>query len=241
MTDQFGETGDTSQSNKGTTFGTEVHPDQGGTNGQVVTDSQDDIAALRRRDEHAQAHIARLESENAELRSTVVDLQAKVANAKTVESVINQIKSEGTASNSVDPNQLVDAVEARLTQRETTKTQDGNWEVVVTKLTGTFGDWNKANSEIQLKAKELGLSNEDATLLARRSPDAFFELFLPKSSEGSAGITRTAGLGQSAASTHTGEVRNQAYYTKMRRENSNKYWSVEVQAQYRRDKAAGLV
>jgi hypothetical protein len=159
-----------------------------------------------------------------------------------MEDVLNKLnKPEGKDQGSVDPSQLVEQVEARLTARETTKTQDGNWEMVVTKLTGTFGDWAKANVEIQAKAKELGLSNEDATVLARRSPSAFFELFMPKQGTIESGTARPTGLGQQAASTGNGEVRNQAWYTKLRRENENLYWKVETQAQYRRDKAAGIV
>jgi hypothetical protein len=243
MTDQFGEAGDSSTNTQqtGTTFGNEGPSDKGGTNGQVGT--PDDVEALRRRDEHAQAHIVRLESENSELRNKVVEIENKLANAKTVEDVLSRMnKPDTTGSASVDPDKLADAVEARLSAKELAKHQEANWASVYTKVTEIFGTWDKANLEIQAKAKELGMNNQDATTLAQRSPDAFYELFLPKSStSNTAGSTRSAGVGQQAASTHTGEVRNQAYYTNLRHTNENKYWSVETQAQYRRDKASGLV
>jgi hypothetical protein len=237
MTDQFGEPGDTGTETQktGTTFGNEGPSDKGGTNGQVG--SSDDIEALRRRDEHAQSHIARLESENKELRDKVVEIENKLANAKTVEDVLSRMNKPDTAGSTMDPAKLVDAVEARLSAKEQEKTQDTNWEKVITKVTDFFGEWKKANQEIMAKAQELGLSTEDATLLAKRSPDAFFELFLPKPGTSTTTGNRPAGVGQTAASTQTGEVRNQAYYTKLRKEHPNKYWSVEVQAQYRRDLA----
>jgi len=234
MTDQFGAVDDNNQSNTDTTFGNEGPSDKGGTKDQVVTSP--DVEALRRRDEHAQLHIVRLESENKELRDTNSALQSKLANAKTVEDVISRMNSPKSDATPVDPDKLADAVEARLSAKDVKKQQETNWETVFNKLTETFGEWSKANTEVQAKAAELGMSNEDATTLAKRSPSAFYELFLPKSStNNTAGSPRSVGAGQQATSTHTGEVRNQAYYNKMRKEQGNKFWSVEVQAQMRRD------
>jgi len=237
MTDQFGTGDDNTQDKSGTTFGNEGPSDKGGTNGQVGTDV--DVEALRRRDEHAQAHIVRLESENKEARDKVADLERQLTNAKTIEDVLSRKnKSDGDGSTSVDPAQLVDAVEARLSAKEQAKTQDTNWATVYEKVTEVYGEWTKANTEIMAKAKELGMSTEAATELARRSPTAFYELFLPKpGTSNTSGSARASGVGQQAASTHTGEVRNKEYYNKMRKDpkTESRYWSVEMQAQMRRD------
>src|SRR5882757_3811188 len=188
MTDKFGESSDTTQSKTGTTFGNEGPSDQGGTNGQVG--AEDDVEALRRRDEHAQSHIVRLERENKELRDAVAERDTKLSNSKTIDEALSRM-NKSDKGQEIDPEQLADAVGQKLTERDQARKQETNWTSVVTKLTETFGEWGKANVEIQLKARELGLTDEDATVLARRSPQAFYDLFLPKAStSGSAGSGR---------------------------------------------------
>jgi len=75
--------------------------------------------------------------------------------------------------------------------------------------------------------------------MAKNSPKAFMNLFVPQAATNSAAkpgsSTGSGEMGQRGVAANVGDVRDKAYYQNLRRTNPNKYWSVDVQAQMRRD------
>jgi hypothetical protein len=163
-----------------------------------------------------------------------VELEDKIANATTIDDALERIRNQEIQTTSDDVEQVVRRV---LEQNQTAAVMEANWSQVQGDLTNTYGDWATADKNVTARAQELGISLQDATALAKTSPKAFKELFIP--SEGVAptsGSIRSGGEGQSAPLTTSGSLDDRkAYYSKLRRENPNKYWSVDVQAEMRRE------
>ena len=77
---------------------------------------------------------------------------------------------------------------------------------------------------------------EEATRLARTSPEAFMKLY---QTEGTVAQQGTASAGGSTGTADTttagGSMRDKAYYDKMMHENPRLYWKPETQAALYRD------
>ena len=240
MTDEFGKSGDdqTGQ-DEGNNFGQNTEGKTNPDSGSQGIDQQE-YEALRKRDENAQALIPRLESENKELRDKYAELEAKLANATTIDDALARIanQGDGQTQQGVDRTDVAQVVEEILGQHQTATMQKDNWNTVQDALSKEYGDWTTADAKVQERAKELDISIEDATSMAKVNPKAFMQLFVPQqdSSNKQAGSsTGTGEMGQKGVSSQSGDVRDKAWWNKMRRENPNKYWSVEMQAQMRRD------
>jgi uncharacterized protein YigA (DUF484 family) len=235
MTNEFGKSSaDPAGQDEGKNFGSN---EDGTTNTDTGSQGIDPVEyeALRKRDEAAQAHIERLERENAEARDKVVELQDNLSKATTLDEALERIQNQGESQQTVDRTDVAQIVEEVLGQKQTQTTMDSNWNSVVASLTQTYGDWEAADLKVQERAKELDISIEDATRMAKQNPKAFLQLFDAQVSSNTARSSGTEGMGQRGVSSQSGDVRDKAYYSKMRREQPNKYWSVNVQAQMRRD------
>jgi hypothetical protein len=238
MTTEFGKVDDNDQNNnEGTNFGQTPDGDNlGATENKGLTPQE--LEALQTRDAAAQAHIPTLESENSELRDEVVRLQGELANATTLDGVLDKISNRSSGTQAIDQTTITQIVDRVLTQKQTQANSDANWNHVQNTLTETFGDWKTADTKVQERALELDIRLADANVMARNNPKAFLQLFNPQTStntDRSSGV-RSGGSGQTVAgTTTTGNTRDQAFYNKLRRENPKAYWSVETQAQYRRD------
>ena len=234
MTDQeFGKSGDDQAGQDGKNFGSN---ENAGTTGDTGNQGIDPVEyeALRKRDEAAQAHIERLERENAEARDKVVELEDGLSKATTIDEALARIADQGEGKQeTVDPTDVAQIVKDVLSQEQTKDAKDSNWNTVVETLTKTFGDWDAADLKVQERAKELDISLKEATAMAQQNPKAFLQLFNTQSQQ-AARSSGTEGIGQRGVGS-TGEVHDQAYYSKLRKERPNHYWSVDVQAQMRRD------
>ncbi len=199
--------------------------------------TSEDLEALQTRDVAAQAHIPQLESENKELRDKVVDLETSLANATSLDEVMKKITDRGDGtSNDIDAGAVTQIVERALDQRQTKQTQEDNWTSVMNTLTELYGDWKTADTKVQERAKELDIELDDVTTMAKNNPKAFLSLFkTPTASSDSSSGVRSAGSGQKTAELPSGNERDAAFYKKMRIENPKQYWSLDTQAQFRRD------
>lgn len=234
MTDQeFGKSGDDQAGQEGKNFGSNEDTKTDGDTGSQGIDLEQ-YEALRKRDEAAQAHIEKLERENKEARDKVVELQDGLSKATTIDEALARIADQGDGKQAtVDPTDVAQIVKDVLSQEQTKDAMDTNWSTVVESLTQTFGDWETADLKVQERAKELDISIKEATTMAQQNPKAFLQLFNAQSKQ-AARSSGTEGMGQRGVGSE-GEVRDQAYYSKLRRERPNHYWSVDVQAQMRRD------
>jgi len=234
MNEEFGKGADDQGNQDGKNFGGEDTGTTGNDNAQGMTPAE--IEALQTKSAAAQAHIEKLERENKEARDKVVELQDSLSKATTLDEALERIQNQGdTQQPPADEADVAQIVEKVLGQKQTQDTMDSNWTTVVNALVKDHGDWDTANLKVQERARELDISDKDASMMARQNPKAFLQLFnqttkpAPSSGSGETG-QRTTFDGM----TNTSD-RDQAYYSKLRRENPNKYWSVDVQAQMRRD------
>lgn len=239
---EFGKGGDDrSTQDEGKNFG------QNQSDGQTKpTDGSQGIdleqyEALRKRDENAQSHIQTLESENRELRDKYVELEKQLASATTLDEALARIanQGEGQQQQAVDQADVAQVVREVLGQHQTEQKQESNWNTVQSQLKTTFGDWQTADQKVLERCSELDLTPDEATRMAKNNPKAFMQLFVPQSQANTAAkagsSTGTGNMGQRGAQTTTGEVRDKAWWNQKRRENPTWYWSVDAQAQMRRD------
>lgn len=245
MTDKFGSAaGDTSGQETGTSSGKEGTNFGQAADGTTSTSGLDqgidraEYEALRQRDENAQQHIPRLESENKELRDKVVELEDKLAKATTLDEALTRISNQGEGQQNVDRTDVAQIVEEVLGQKQTDERMTANWSAVESALLSKYGEWNVADKMVQERAAELDISLQDATLMAKQNPKVFKQLFNledPKHSSNPGGSHGTGARGQRGVSSHPGAVRDSAYYSNLRKNDPNKYWSMDTQAQMRRD------
>ena len=238
MAEEFGTPADQDGQNTGQDFNQQPS-DKDGSTGQVdITPEQ--LEELRKRDAHAQEHIQRLESDNATLRDDKTSLANEVASLKTVEEVMQRIddgKNQGS-SDPLDLSKVDEIVSQKLEQKATEQTQQQNWSEVLDRIESVYGDFDSGNVAIQARAAELKMTTQEATGLAKTNPTLFYELFVPsqgsapQQSAASASTLRTD-VGQSHS--NNSGTRDKAYYNKMLKEDKKKYFSVDNQAQMRRD------
>jgi predicted nucleic acid-binding Zn-ribbon protein len=233
MTETFG------SSTKTGTQGT----DAGDRSTSLVDITAEELAALKRRDDNAQQHIPRLETENEELREKLAQLSLKLDSATTLDDVLERLNNKSGESNSqtLDPNKVAEMVENRLSQKNKEASETANWNKTVTELTGLHGSWAAADKAIMAKSAELGMTVQEASRMARQLPDAFRKLFMIAEKSSPAQQTSSSASFTSANSAAPGGSSDAAleerrkYYQELRRKNPNKYWNVDTQIQYRKD------
>lgn len=122
---------------------------------------------------HAQGRIA----EQAE---EIRKLQEELAKRQGAEEILKQLKSqqapvEQPSNVGIDETTIAQMLDKRLTQRETEAKQNANASQVLNHLKTTFGD--KAESQFNAKAQQLGLSVQQLSDLARQAPQAALAFF----------------------------------------------------------------
>jgi hypothetical protein len=233
MTEEFGKSGEPVQQQGFKQDGEDKAP--------VVRETSitpDELIALQKRDENAQAHIPQLEGENDDLREQNALLAAKLDSATTLDDVVERIKSERSDDGTpVDAASVVEQVEQRLALKARESVEDANWMTVVGTLTEQYGDWKTADAEIQAQCAQLNMNLSEANRLARQSPEAFYKTFSkagsPAPQQGIASASQNETSNFKNADTDMTELR--AHYKKMRRENPAKYNKLETQEQMWKD------
>lgn len=233
MTNEFGKSGEPGDKESFSSDGTE---DDTGSQGDSNEITPEDLKELRKRDVNAQAHIPQLQGENSTLREQLAEMQTRLDGSTTLEDVLNRIENKsGDGNNAVSADEVATQVEARLQSKATAQTQDSNWNTVWGKLEERHGSKENIDKYVDTQSASLGMTTDEATLLAKNSPEAFMKLF---SAEGSAAPQQGTASAASQQTSHiadTSGAHDLDYYNKMLRENSRKYWKPETQMQLRRD------
>ena len=188
---------------------------------------------------HAQKHIQDLESTLEELRT---ELTKRTTLEEALEKLRQDTKSiadgggDGTPpSNALDPESLAKLVEGVLEKKETSKVSKENQKAVVNSLTEVFGD--KAREVHENRLKEIGMSQEEFTSLASRSPKAALALFpeIGRSTGSTSGGSSTGSVNAEHFS-GSGQVKPGTYnwYSQLRKTDPKKYFSREVQVEMAR-------
>lgn len=152
----------------------------------------EEIAALQKRDQHAQLHIQTLEREAAQRKAELEQLRAEqerlaqeLKQRASLEELLSKQQPQGddySATPELDLNQVVDAVRTSLTADQQKAAATANVEKAVGLAKQVYGeDFAK---EVGAIASGLGMTLADVDTLAARSPDAFERLFIKKGSGG---------------------------------------------------------
>lgn len=184
-------------------------------------------------------HIKNVESENGELRSEVKtrigleEFLTKISNKPNEEDSANKQGNQSPPNDdSVDIEKLV---ESKLTQIEQNRMKQINREKVNELLSKIWGADTASNfNKLQ---RDLGMTREELTGLAERSPEAFFRVTGVKTDTPPPPV----GIPPSTINMNAGggsTVRNNAYYRELKKTNPTQYFSAKVQMQMHQDAAA---
>jgi chromosome segregation ATPase len=126
-------------------------------------------------------------------------------------------------------------IENHITARETRATAKSNLDQTNRDLIEHYGDRDKAAEAVKARADELGLSVDQITEMASKSPRAAMALV-----RGDAGSTRPATIDKSssvsseAVSDGIAKLSTKAQFEELRRKNPTAYWDPKVQNQIHR-------
>ena len=181
--------------------------------------------------------IERVLEEQKGMRETIAELQEKLVRAETkgeVDDLRRQLsernaeqESKEETPSSLTQDDLDSLIEARITERETRASAKANVDQTNDALVTHYGDPEKASTAVQSRLKELGLSLEDLTSMAAKSPSAALSLVY-----GADGQKRPEELSlQSTANVPPRETPkdSKAAFDELRRKDPKRYWSPEVQ------------
>lgn len=212
-----------------------------------------DEKALAKAVAHANAHIARIEAEQADLR---LDLAQRLTLEEAVERMTkqnNQVASldeANTNAGSSDHNANVSEIkpgmsleeiqaliDSKITEKEQARTQQSNISGVKQELRNVWGD--SYLNVLKSKTEELGVDQSFLDNLAASHPRAFLELVGARAKQGQSGVNSPP-MSQvnSSAMSNQSNSRDQAYYRNLRRSDPKAYWSARIQSQIHKDAAA---
>lgn len=169
---------------------------------------------------HAQNHIAKVEAEAAELRA---ELEKRTSVEEQLKALSGSPDSNGAAQQpAVEAQAEVTSlgegdVLSIIQQYEAGKSAEANVTKVTATLSGVYGD--KAEATFTAKAAELGMSVEDLSALARKSPKAvlaYFDIKEAKAPTKTQGSFNTESLNQSQQPKERRSVMSGAKTTEVR-------------------------
>jgi hypothetical protein len=201
-----------------------------------------DVNALAKSKLASDAHILKIESENAQLRQ-------KLQTSKTLDEYFAQSRSNPSPSNPSSPQQdepernevSIEQVESlvgkRFQEHLTHEQQKNNLAYVQVEVERRLGpNYKKLMRD---RAVEVGEAEENLTQLAMTKPKLFLELMVPKISSGESIPHLPRTQVDTSKMGHMGStVRNESFYKKLRQTDLKKYNSREVQTQMHRDALA---
>jgi len=144
--------------------------------------SQEDISKILKQNANAQEHIKNLETETAQFRSQIRELQEELQKAKSIDDLLDGLQqpndTPGTTSPQIDETQLLNKLKEEvfrdLSAAQQQALEEQNAAEAVRAAQEKFGDGYK--SYVQQRAQELDLSLEQIENYARTSPKVFMEL-----------------------------------------------------------------
>lgn len=143
---------------------------------------------------------------------------------------------EEKPSPGVSEDDLKRLVEDAITGREKSATAQQNLRQADSQLEEMFG--TEAEAKVKEKANELGMSVERMKALAEESPGALVNLMGGKPKEEYRPMVNGSVNPQANASNNQSNVRDMAYYMKMRKEDRATFYRPETQRQMVKDLAA---
>lgn len=189
------------------------------------------IKTLERRLDESREDQLRLREENmtkAKLQELLDRFEAKQL---TSSDTLNANEVPGKPP--VDPTEIETLIESKIQARELNRKQDDNFNVVRNRLKERFGD--NYQNVLKQQIDDLGLSNEDVDVLARKSPSAFFKVMgldMQRSDSFQAPPQSSSRPDQFSPRT---VKRTWAYYQNMKKQDPTLYWNPKTTAQMHKD------
>ncbi len=168
---------DQGQEGQGNNFSNQNSDDNSNNgNGDVNTPTitAEDLAALNKRDEHAQTHITTLESEATDLKAQMVEMQAKLDKAASVESLLEERDNQSQLTAEEVATKAAALVNDSLTAQGVKAQADANFSDVSTALTEKFGD--KTDEAVKTACEENNMTWEDMVDLSKKNPKLAMKL-----------------------------------------------------------------
>lgn len=203
-----------------------------------------DVPAAARSIIEGQLHISRLESENAQMREDLsrrASIEEAIARLqKPTEPQSSQPNAGKTvdggddlSSRNIKPEDVTKLVNTAIAQRESERTAQSNVELVRETLAKEWG--NDFTSKLETRAKELGLSKDQVTELAKVQPKVLLAAVFPQGPTAAAPALSVfspsgAGVNTAGLATRTGTIpANETYkhWQQIRKDNPQYYHSVE--------------
>lgn len=184
-----------------------------------------------------------MEQRQDELRNDFLELREKYTEKANLEELIKQLKEDRASSShtpeandnkpALDASQLDTLISKKMEEAESNRKASANYQQVVSKLTEQFGS-NYAQV-LKQRTEELGLTGEDITALARKSPTAFFKTMgLETKQEGFQTPPRSTQRNDSFAPTSS-RPRTWAYYQELKKANPKLYYDPKITVQMSKD------
>ncbi len=217
---------------------------------EVKGDHWEDPAVLAKGYMHQVTHIEQLERSMNELRedlnkrNTQEEILAALKEAQAKPAGGDKPPVENTSAgeqNSTAPTaeEIKSLISETLTAKETERTVQGNLKEADRLLTEKFG--TEVTTHVESKASELGMSKESLMKIASESPSAFMSLMgEAKRAESNSTPGNQVNTQHDSFSSNSNE-RSWEWYQKVRRENSQLYYSPKFQRQMEADYAAGKI
>lgn len=128
--------------------------------------------------ENADSHIKTIEEENAELRKKMDEYMEALAKVEAQKpEPAEPAKAEESSKPELDAEAIAKLVEQVIDKRSQTSYQEDNLNTVKQTLLEQFGDEAYANEQFTEKAKDLGLTPEEAMELAKSKPKVVLNWF----------------------------------------------------------------
>jgi hypothetical protein len=193
----------------------------------------------------ADAFIEQVKSENASLRAELekkINAEDQLAQlrAELTKSKQNADEPKGNNNPSLTTEAIEDIVTKSITRIETQRTATQNVKTVEGTMVSHFGNVDKAKAAFAEKANQLGMSTEELTAIAAKSPTAFFKLVdLGVSNQpNQTRLTKSDVNLATLEDTKTKEG-SKEYFDNIRKTNAKLYWSPKTQQEIFKSKKAG--
>lgn len=194
----------------------------------------------------ADQFIEKLKEENAGMREELQNMQGKVERAKTIDELMELVTKAQTSTDesgnqpeAFSKEDLEKLVEGKLSEAKTKEIRDTNRKQANEAILERFGgDSEKASGFVKERAAELGMEVKALKEMAETSPVAFKQLLglgdKPASRQG--GSVRAFSDRNSEATFNSGNERNSAYYSNLRKEMGTRFWDPKIQQQMFEDR-----
>lgn len=187
-----------------------------------------DDEALAKGYANADEMIEQLKEENAKLRNQVESSET-VTNAIDKSKVQDEVKKDVIPeSNNLSEDAINQIVESKLAERNAKATAQNNLANVAQSLVNTYGDMDKAKEALENKAKELGMTPDEITKIAMKSPQAALAFF---NVQAKAVQNTSTGFESNEVVPHKTNIKGKSYYMNLLKTDKKAYYSQAIQTE----------